>query len=433
MKIGLYLPNESYRGVDLSRPDHGNPGIGGTEYNFLTLPYYFNYFYKHITFIFYANLIENMPKDFKSVSVDNLIDAAKEAKKDGCEVFIYRPTCDYKDLEFLRELNEIKIKTVAWIHNTPFKQLNAFAKNNYVKRFVNVSKEQYDMLRDHSIIYKATMIYNGFDPNLFNPDKPVKKEKKVVYLGSLIPAKGFHILARVWKEILVKVPDAKLEVIGNGKLYNRKSKLGKWGVADEKYESIFREHLSDEDGNKLDNVLFHGLLGKEKIPIMQTALVGCPNPSGVTENCPGTAIEFQACGTAVVSGAFWGLLDTVDNNNSGLLGKTDKELIENIVYLLRNEDKAIELGQYGILFVNKRFNHKKISEKWKNLFEELVSDKDAEILPIDQNPDYEFKQFSEKMRIFKEKYKFLRFFPAFIQLRPYKHGMKKIFSFFKHH
>ena len=51
MKIGLYLPNESYRGVDLSRPDHGNPGIGGTEYNFLTLPYYFNYFYKHITFI----------------------------------------------------------------------------------------------------------------------------------------------------------------------------------------------------------------------------------------------------------------------------------------------------------------------------------------------------------------------------------------------
>ena len=93
-----------------------------------------------------------MPKDFKSVSVDNLIDAAKEAKKDGCEVFIYRPTCDYKDLEFLRELNEIKIKTVAWIHNTPFKQLNAFAKNNYVKRFVNVSKEQYDMLRDHSII-----------------------------------------------------------------------------------------------------------------------------------------------------------------------------------------------------------------------------------------------------------------------------------------
>lgn len=432
MKVALYLPNKSYKGIDLSKPYNGNPGIGGTEFNFLTLPYYFNHYFKNITFIFYAHLTENLPKNFKSFTVKDVNDAAKKAKDHGCKIFIYRPTCNEKDLEFLKNLNKIKIKTIAWIHNTPFNQLGAFAKNKYLKRYVNVSKEQYDMLRDHPIIYKSTMIYNGFDSSLFNPNTSIKKEKNVVYLGSLIHAKGFHILARVWKKILKEVPDAKLEIIGNGKLYNRNSKLGKWGVADENYELMFRKHLSDENGNKLKNVIFHGLLGKEKIPIMQKALVGCPNPSGVTENCPGSAIEFQACGTAVVSGAYWGLLDTVDNNSSGLLGKTDNELVENIVYLLRKEDKAIELGKNGISFVNKRFNHKKISTSWKNLFEDIINDKDAEMLPIDQNPYYEYKQFSEKMRIIKKKYKFLRCLPAYIQIRPYNHKIMRIFGFPKY-
>jgi glycosyltransferase involved in cell wall biosynthesis len=272
------------------------------------------------------------------------------------------------------------------------------------------------------------MIYNGFDPKHYMPKEPVPKEKSVVYMGSLIHEKGFHVLARVWKRVIEKVPDAKLEVIGSGQLYNRDSKLGKWEIADESYESLFRPYLCDENGKKLDSVIFNGVLGKEKIPIMQKTMIGCPNPSGVTENCPGVAIEFQACGTAIVSGAFWGILETVDNGNTGLLGKSDDGLVENIVNLLQDERKAIELGRNGIKFVKKKFNHKKISSKWQQLFADIAADKNAKILPINQNPEYEFKQLSEKMRLLKEKYKFSRWIPAYIQIRPYHRRIKKIFD-----
>jgi len=431
IKVGLYLVNKGYTGVDLSKPEDGNPGIGGTQYNFITLPYYYMKYFDDVEFVFYAQIIDTLPNTFKANKVTDATDAAKKAKVDGCDMFIYRPTQDKEGFDFLNNLYGIQIKTIAWIHNTPFKQLRLIAKHPYIVRYVNVSKEQYDMLRDHPIIYKSDMICNGFDPKHYIPNDSIKKEKSVVYMGSLIHGKGFHVLAKVWKKVLEKVPDAKLEVIGSGKLYDRNSKLGKWEIADESYESIFRPYLSDENGNKLDSVIFHGVLGDEKIPIMQKAMIGCPNPSGVTENCPGVAIEFQACGTAIVSGAFWGLLDTVENGRTGLLGTTDEELVKNIVELLNNESKAIELGQNGIKYIKDKFNHEKISMKWKVLFEDIMSEKKVSLLQIDQHPDYEYKQFSEKMRKLKERYTVLRLLPAYIEIRPYHRRIKKILGMSK--
>ena len=426
IRVGLYLVNKGYKGVDTSNPEIGNPGIGGTQYNFLTLPYYYIKYFNDVEFIFYAHLTDKLPKKFKAVKVSSTTDAARKAKEDGCDLFIYRPTQDVEGRNFLEELKKIKIKTIAWVHNTPFKLLSKIANHPYIVRYVNVSKEQYDMLRDHPVIYKADMIYNGFDPKHYIPNETVTKEKSVVYMGSLIHAKGFHVLARVWKKVIQEVPDAKLEVIGSGQLYNRGSKLGKWKIADEKYESLFRPYLSDKNGNRLDSVTFHGVLSNQKIPIMQKAMIGCPNPSGATENCPGVAIEFQACGTAIVSGAFWGILDTVNSGNTALLGESDDELIENIINLLQDEQKAREFGQNGIMFIKGKFNHKKISKKWQQLFADAIEEKKADILPIDQNPNYEHKRFSEKMRVLKEKYKFLRWIPAYIQIRPYHRKTKKI-------
>jgi len=425
-RVGLYLLNKRYVGVDQSSPESGNPGIGGSEYNFITLPYYFSKYYSHVEFYFYAHITDLLPKKFHAEKVEDLTDAALKAKKDNCDLFIFRPTQDNEGIEFLENLKKIQIKTIAWAHNTPFKLLRKLAFNQYILRYVNVGKEQYDMLRDHPIIYKSAMIYIGFDPKNYIPSEPVNKTKSVVYIGSLIPVKGFHALAKVWKEVLAKVPDAKLEVIGTGKLYVRNSKLGEWGIADESYESIFRPYLSDEKGNKLDSVIFHGLLGKEKIPIMQKAMVGCPNPTGKSENCPASALELQACGTPVVSGAFWGLLDTVANQKTGLLGKTDDEFVENIVFLLKDEGRARTFGQNGIEFVNEKFDYKRISTHWKQLFDEILEGKKAKILPINQNPYYEFKQFSEKMRKLKERYIFFRWIPSYIEIRPYHRRVKEL-------
>ena len=39
-------------------------------------------------------------------------------------------------------------------------------------------------------------------------------------MGGLRVTKGFHILAKVWKEVVKEVPDAELHVMGGSKLYD---------------------------------------------------------------------------------------------------------------------------------------------------------------------------------------------------------------------
>jgi glycosyltransferase involved in cell wall biosynthesis len=428
-KVALYLTNRGCEGVDLSSPEDGNPGIGGTQYNFLTLPYYYTKYFDDVEFTFYAHITDTLPKEFEAVRAESASDAATKAKENECDIFVYRPTQDAEGFKFLIDLKDIKIKTIAWVHNTPFKQLSRMARHPFLVRYINVSNEQYDMLRDHPIIYKSDVILNGFDPKHYSPKKEVIKEKTVVYMGSIVPGKGFHVLARVWKKVLEQVPDAKLEVIGTGQLYNRNSRLGKWGIADENYEAQFVPFLCDECGHLLKNITFHGVLGKEKIPIIQRALVGCPNPSGVTENCPGVAIEFQACGTAVVSGAFWGLLDTVDDGKTGLLGTSDRNLIDNIVFLLKNEKEARTLGQNGIEFITRKFDHQKICGFWHRVFLDSLRNENVSVLPLGQNLNFEYKMYSEKLRLLKVRYRVFNLIPSYMFLRPYHRKLKKLFGF----
>ena len=88
---------------------------------------------------------------------------------------------------------------------------------------------------DDDVITKTSYIYNMVDCKKLQI-RETKFQKEVTYIGSLIREKGFHVLAKAWKDVLKEVPDAKLNVIGSGKLYNRGSQLGKYGIADKEYE-----------------------------------------------------------------------------------------------------------------------------------------------------------------------------------------------------
>ena len=420
IKVGLYLENKNISDVDLSKPEEGNPGIGGTQYNFITMPYYFKKNIKNeIEFVWYANTIEKLPSEIDSVKVDTCIEAAKTATQQGCDILIWRPKTDDEGLEFINKMNFFDIDIVAWVHNTPgFKALNKMNDSSKLKRFVCVSQEQLDRLRDHNIFHKSTCIFNGFDPEKYIPDREIKKDDNTVtYVGSLVPAKGFHHLARVWPEIHREVPSAKLVVIGSGKLYNRNQSLGEWNIAEENYEKQWRSYLADENGNIDKSVEFKGTLGSEKISIMQNSNVGVVNPSGRTENCPGSAIEFQAAGTPVVSGAYRGLFDTVVDNKTGLLGKSDKELVNNIVYLLKNKDKAREYGDNGIEFIKKKFSHNRISQQWLSLFKDVFNGKPNKTHRIKQHPFNDNKLFREIWRYIKKYIPGMRKAPSFSEIK----------------
>lgn len=394
--VAFYLDNGLIPDVDLSNPINGNPGCGGTEFLFVALPYYLKLLSdpKHnIIPILFAQHIEKLPKNIDRYNVSNIEEAIEKSKELNVSIFVYRPHRK-SNIDLLKTISKYNIPTIAWAHITPTgEHLRKLAKIDTIKALVCVEHEQYDLIQDSPIYSKATFIVNGFDVDGFrNDQKYTKKPNLVVYLGALVPQKGFHVLAKAWPKIIARCPSAVLHVIGSGQLYNSEAKLGPWGIADEKYErNHIIPYLSNQEGKVIDSVIFMGKLGEEKKIQIGQAQVGVPNPSGQTENCPGSAIEFQALGTAVVSGAYFGILDTVKNGFSGLLGTSEKDLVNNICYLLEHPDKAYEMGLNGISFVSDKYNYKRVVNEWCILFENIDLNKSPKRKNFKENMFYNHK------------------------------------------
>jgi glycosyltransferase involved in cell wall biosynthesis len=422
IKVGFYLRNEGYPDADLRVPEKGNPGVGGTQFTTVATAYYLNKLYSdQLDILLLANSTKLLPPDLNVCCADNLVDAAIKSEEKRCDIFIFKSPKSYSNNAIIYDqLRKLQLKAIARSNNTPdVPALNQIADCPQIKAHVCVGHEQLDLLRDHKIFAKSTLIFNPFNVDNFIPKNHINKRgNTVVFLGNIIPVKGFHYLARVWRQILQKRPDAKLIVIGSGQLYDHNKVLGKWGVAEETYEAQWiRPFLSDENGNLLDSVDFVGLLGEEKIEILQQADVGVVNPSGRTEVCPGSALEIQASGTAVVSGARQGLLDTVIHGKTGLLGNNDQELIKNILYFLNNPSVAQQFGKNGIQFIKEKFDPCENARQWLELFIDICNEKAPRQKPMKNNHFYRAKLVREGMRRIKKYVPLLKWVPALIEIK----------------
>ena len=388
MRVGLYLENKNIQNIDLSQPWLGNPGCGGAEFLFVALSYELQKRQStQCKLILLANSIDRLPKILEARQVSDVCDAARMAKDERCNFFIYRPR-RREQMNILDLIEKLNLPTIGWAHITPnTSYLRKMASISFFKALVCVEHEQYDLIQDSPLWKKLTYIRNGFDVDNFRLSiLPEKDFSSVVYLGSLVPQKGFHLLAKVWKSILQRVPHAKLTVVGTGALYKESAKLGPWGVAEKGYEEKYIiPYLVDSVGQPHSSVHFAGKLGHEKKELLHQALIGVPNPTGATECCPGSVLEFGACGTAVVTGAFYGMMDTISDGVTGLLGRTERDLINNICTLLNNPEKARQMGKNGEQFVQQKYNYDKITNQWMNLFDNLSHGKRLRYIPFKKN------------------------------------------------
>ncbi len=395
IKAGFYLENENIADVDLSQPWLGNPGCGGTEYMYSAVPYYITkYAADQCQPIIIANVPRNLPANIDVHQASTVYDAARVAKALGCDVFVYRPHI-HDGIDLMPVIDDLELPTIAWAGLTPStRHMRAMAKSKYLKAMLGVGHEQIDEIKDHPVGPKATYIVNAVDmaqadESRFKP----KNLKSVVYLGALVQQKGFHLLAEAWPGVLRQVPDARMTVIGTGSLYGQQSS-GPWGIARADYETRhIIPHLAGPDGQPHPSVTFAGKLGIEKNDILQTALIGIPNPSGVTETSCISALEFQLFGTAVVTGAYRALLDSVLDKRTGLLGCSVSDLTNNIVTLLKNPDQAIEYGKQGRVFMTQIHDFSVVIPQWISLFETIKANRNISTPPFKSNWHRHFKVF----------------------------------------
>jgi glycosyltransferase involved in cell wall biosynthesis len=357
-QIALYISNSGTAEVDCRDLLHGNPGIGGSMYAMLLLAYALEQNHKDLNITVYVDNEGLLPENLSVKTVENIQDLAQKTKEDGIDILILR----YNPFNLDVFHNELKI--MIWAHNYVFpKDLRYLSAEKRVYHIVCVSNEQLNLYRDHAAFRKSVAIYNSFPIEKRQLTEYSRRPLHVTYIGSLIRAKGFQVLAKAWKTILKAHPDAFLNVIGSGNLYDRRTPLGKYGIAEAGYEQVFMPYLTDENGNILPSVKFWGILGHAKADILKRTRVGVPNPSGVTETFGYTAVEMQEYGCLIATIKCPAYVETV-YSGSGILYRNEKDLAKTVITLLNRQNNNYS---ETIDYIHSHFGFEKIANEWYQL------------------------------------------------------------------
>lgn len=368
--IVFLLDDSNVHFADLSEPRLGNPAIGGTEFNLLSLAHELAVRKLAKITLIRRNRTNTYPQTLSVLTVDEYPAGLRHALKQAgpIDCMIVRGH-DSLPSSGVIDCIDGSVPVIAWTHNhLRSGTLSYFAKCKQIKRIVYVGREQCALAAGGPCHFKSTYIPPGF---YVAPRSDVRKELRAVYIGSLVPQKGFHRVARLWPRIRQACPTAELDVIGSRQVYYRDQPLGPLGVASPRYEKLILRYLRNDPGRY--GVVFHGKMGAEKYEVMARALVGVPNPTGFTECCPASVVEMSGCGSAVVALRQWGMCDTVVDRVTGFLCRDDQEYIERVICLFSDPAAAQSMGAAGRRFVEDKFSYGSICNQWVRLWDEVVS------------------------------------------------------------
>jgi glycosyltransferase involved in cell wall biosynthesis len=205
-------------------------------------------------------------------------------------------------------------------------------------RFLVISESTRDDLAARGVpTGRVDVVHCGLDHDTYRPDPANTRDAAptVAFVGRLRRYKGVDWVFRAFPRVLERLPQARLEVIGDGP----------WRAALQ--GAAARSRI---DGA----VEFCGFLPRaEKVSRMQRAwVVVQPSPK---EGWGLTVVEAGACGTPVVAADSPGLRDSVRRDETGLLvpyGDTDA-LAAALVRVLGDAALRDRLGRAGIAWASR--------------------------------------------------------------------------------
>jgi glycosyltransferase involved in cell wall biosynthesis len=209
-------------------------------------------------------------------------------------------------------INKYKTKVIYYLNKAdiitvPSKYLQNILNDNSIK-----SKYLPNIIRDDNVYFKKRDILK---PNLI-----VTRTLDEVY--------NIPLAIMAFKDLKKVIPDAKLTIVGDGKLKN------------EIYELVKKENI--------DDIEFVGRVPNSKIgEILNTADIFI-NPSN-KDNMPLSLFEALACGLAVISTNVGGIPDYItDGINGFLIELNNKEqLMNKILYILNNQEEVQKIIYNG--------------------------------------------------------------------------------------
>lgn len=172
---------------------------------------------------------------------------------------------------------------------------------------------------------------------------------RVISAGRLVYQKGYDLLIEAWRPIYHKHPDWKLDIFGNGPLYDE-----------------LQKQISD---NGLDNVItIHSPTPYITAEYLRSSIYVM---SSRFEGFGLVLAEAMSCGLPCISyDCPYGPSDIIRDKEDGILvgNGNVEQLAESINYLIEYDDERKEFGKKAALNVE-RFNANVIMRQWNNLLE----------------------------------------------------------------
>ena len=225
---------------------------------------------------------------------------------------------------------------------------------------------------------KIKLIPRGVDLNSFKFKDPKEKRRAqyekgntgftVGVISRLSPIKGHAYLIRAMAVVSRVIPKLKVLIVGE-------PSPGKEGYKEELMLLVKRLGLSDI-------VQFTGW--KEDIPLVLSGLDLLVLPTVIPEAFGRVIIEAQACGVPVVATAVGGVVELIENNESGILVEPQdvKSLERAIFKIARDPGLASRLALNGRKRVEAEFSLEKMAKNIITFYKKIINKRSILVIKI---------------------------------------------------
>lgn len=218
--------------------------------------------------------------------------------------------------------------------------------------------------------------YNNMDTKTYNKQQVVPigvwfhdlkrktlqeiNKKKIIYIGSLIPHMGVDLILKAMPEIIKKIPDVELEIVGGGKMSNSLKELA------EKLDisKNIKFYGWVQERRNLEQILSDGAIG---LAPFNTAILN----DEIKNADPAKMKDYMAFGMPVI------VTDAISNTKElekakciVVINNTPSSLAKNVVRLLRNETLLKEYRENALRYVE-QFDYARIYSKNLNRIFEI--------------------------------------------------------------
>lgn len=207
---------------------------------------------------------------------------------------------------------------------------------------------------DCNTLVNGTKIYQIYNPLTFNCSERASLDShRCIAIGRLDLQKNFSDLIRGWKKVRLEVPDARLDIYGEGSLHKNLQSL------------IDTLLLSD-------SICLKGRTSNIKEALLSSS---CIAMSSLFEGFPMVLLESAACGVPMISyDCPQGPSEIIEDGINGRLVKyrDTNGLAEAIIEVLSNGDLRKSMGVKAKA-TSEKFSPELIIRQWDELFKSLIA------------------------------------------------------------